>query len=98
MKKLTVMAACAALLLGGGCFLKANQMNNELLSENLVAFSENVYEAPYGYSGTCCVKYHDGSDIMIRCGISKNEVNFWGGGSIINWCCDSCPSASYSYE
>ena len=33
------MVVCAALLLGGGCFLKANQMNLSLL-ENIEAFTE----------------------------------------------------------
>ena len=43
------MAACAALLLGGGCFLKANQMNLSML-ENIEAFDncENLQTVSLG--------------------------------------------------
>lgn len=52
MKKLTVMAACAALLLGGGCFLKANQNGNfvmDKLIETISASTEGEGDGPNGY-------------------------------------------------
>jgi len=94
MRKLTVMAACAALLLGGTVCLKANQLKNSLFDANIEALTDQEY---LHNNGTCCVKYRD-NEIIIRCGISSAEVTFWSVGcTIINWCCDSCSKASYSF-
>ena len=74
MKKLTVMAACAALLLGGGVFMKVNMMNNGLIDSNVEALSweEQVYVVYEGGSGM--VEDHDANQWA-------NSYSSWDGGA-----------------
>lgn len=106
MKKMTLIAAATALLLSGGVFIKANQQNigvlaNELLLENLTAFSDPAPRSGFvvtgrwcsgtcgvgiGNSGICCISYTDAQGIYQ----SKREER-----TDVHWCCDSCHSTAY---